>query len=104
MAACEAGKRYTPHLRRALTARNRAILSVLIDTDIRRSELVGLRLGDVDREMRVLTVHRKGNRWQQVPISYEGFLFSLPVSRLRKNRFSESWCPQPLIYRSFLSL
>jgi len=73
LAACEAGKRYTPHLRRALTARNRAILSVLIDTGIRRSELVGLRLGDVDRDMRVLTVHRKGNRWQQVPISYEGF-------------------------------
>lgn len=73
MSACEAGKRYTPQLRRALTARNRAILSVLIDTGIRRSELVGLRLGDVDREMRVLTVHRKGNRWQQVPISYEGF-------------------------------
>jgi integrase/recombinase XerD len=23
--------------------------------------------------MRVLTVHRKGNRWQQVPISYDGF-------------------------------
>jgi site-specific recombinase XerD len=30
-------------------------------------------LGDVDRDMRVLTVHRKGNRWQQVPISYDGF-------------------------------
>jgi site-specific recombinase XerD len=73
MSACEGGKRYTPQLRRALTVRNRAMLSVLIDTGIRRSELVALRLGDVDRDMRVLTVHRKGNRWQQVPISYDGF-------------------------------
>jgi site-specific recombinase XerD len=73
MTACEAGTRYTPSMRRALTARNRAILSVLIDTGVRRSELVGLRLVDVDRDMRVLTVHRKGNRWQQVPITYDGF-------------------------------
>jgi integrase/recombinase XerD len=49
------------------------MLSVLVDTGIRRSELANLRLCDVDRDMRVLIVHRKGNRWQQVPISYEGF-------------------------------
>jgi site-specific recombinase XerD len=71
--ACDAGKRYTPQLRKALTARNRAIVSILIDTGIRRQELVGLRLCDVDRDLRVLLVHRKGNKWQQVPVSYEGF-------------------------------
>ncbi len=71
--ACEAGGRYTSRVQKALTARNRAIVSVLIDTGIRRKELVGLRLGDVDRDLRVLLVHRKGNRWQQVPISYDGF-------------------------------
>ena len=68
LVACEADKRYTPRMQRALTACNRAIVSVLIDTGIRRKELVGLRLGDVDRDMRVLFVHRKGNKWQQVPI------------------------------------
>jgi site-specific recombinase XerD len=71
--ACEEGDRHRPRLRRALTARNRAIVSVLFDAGIRRSELVGLRLGDVDREMRLLYVRRKGGKWQQVPISYEGF-------------------------------
>lgn len=71
--ACEAGGRYTPRIQKALTARNRAIVSVLIDTGIRRKELAGLRLCDVDRDLRVLLVHRKGNRWQQVPISYDGF-------------------------------
>jgi site-specific recombinase XerD len=73
LAACEADSRYRPQMRRAMTARNRAMLSVLIDTGIRRSELAGLRLGDIDRELRLLLVHRKGNKWQQVPISQEGF-------------------------------
>ncbi len=71
--ACEARYRGKPELTKAITARNRAIVSVLIDTGIRRSELVKLRLCDVDREMRILLIHRKGNKWQQVPISREGF-------------------------------
>jgi site-specific recombinase XerD len=71
--ACEDGNKQKPQLSKALTARNRAIVSVLIDTGIRRSELAGLRLCDVDRELRLLVVHRKGNKWQQVPISRDGF-------------------------------
>src|SRR5215469_1647063 len=47
-AACEEDKRLKPQLRKALTARNKAILSVFIDTGIRLSELVGLRLCDID--------------------------------------------------------
>jgi site-specific recombinase XerD len=70
---CEEGPKDQPRVRKALTARNRAIVSVLCDSGIRRSELVGLRLGDVDRQMRLLYVKRKGRKWQQVPISYEGF-------------------------------
>lgn len=70
---CDEGSRNRPHIHKALSARNRAIVSVLIDTGIRRQELVRLRLCDVDRDLRLLVVHRKGNRWQQVPISREGF-------------------------------
>lgn len=73
MDACESLGRYGASVRKAMTARNRAILSVLIDTGIRRSELIGLRLCDIDRDLRVLLIHRKGNKWQQVPISREGF-------------------------------
>lgn len=71
--ACEEGDKNKPKLRKALTARNRAILSVLFDSGIRRSELAGLCLGDVDRELRLLHVKRKGGKWQQVPIAYDGF-------------------------------
>jgi site-specific recombinase XerD len=73
LAACEEGDKRKLKLRKALTARNRAIVSVFIDTGIRLKELVGLRLCDVDRDQRLLLVHRKGNKWQQVPISWEGF-------------------------------
>jgi site-specific recombinase XerD len=48
-------------------------VSLFIDTGIRLNELAGLRLGDIDRSMRVLLVHRKGNKWQQVPVSRDGF-------------------------------
>lgn len=71
--ACEEGDINKPNFRRALTARNRAIVSLFIDTGIRLSELVGLRLGDIDKSTRLILVHRKGNKWQQVPISREGF-------------------------------
>ncbi len=71
--ACEEGRDSRPHLYKALTARNRAIVSLFIDSGIRLNELVGLRLGDIDRNMRVLLVHRKGNKWQQVPVSRDGF-------------------------------
>lgn len=73
LAACEDGSFYQPKLCKALTARNRAIVSVLIDTGIRRKELAGLRLCDIDPTLRLLVVLRKGNKWQQVPISREGF-------------------------------
>jgi site-specific recombinase XerD len=71
--ACEASEYNEPAIRKALTARDRAIVSLLADTGIRLNELVGLRLGDIDRGSRVLLVHRKGNKWQQVPVSREGF-------------------------------
>ena len=73
LAACEEGDISNPPLRRALTARNRAIVNLFVDSGIRLSELVGLRLGDIDKSSRVILVHRKGNKWQQVPVSREGF-------------------------------
>ena len=73
LAACNEGDKRRPQLAKALTARNRAIVSILVDAGLRRKEIVGLRLCDVDRDLRLLVVHRKGNKWQQVPISREGF-------------------------------
>ena len=44
LATCEEGDKRKLKLHKALTARNRAIVSVFIDTGIRLKELVGLRL------------------------------------------------------------
>lgn len=71
--ACEEGDVSKPQLRKALTARNRAIVSLFLDTGIRLKELVGLRLRDIDKHSYVILVHRKGNKWQQVPVSRDGF-------------------------------
>lgn len=71
--ACEEGDRMNPPLRRALTARNKAIVTLFIDCGIRLNELVSLRLGDIDKSSRIILVHRKGNKWQQVPVSRDGF-------------------------------
>lgn len=73
LAACEEGDINKPALRRALTVRNRAIITLFVDTGIRLSELAGLRLGDIDKNDRLLLVHRKGQKWQQVPVSRDGF-------------------------------
>jgi site-specific recombinase XerD len=73
LTACEEGDTSNPPLYRALVARNKAIVTLFVDTGIRLSELAGLRLGDVDKGSRVILVHRKGNKWQQVPVSRDGF-------------------------------
>jgi len=71
--ACEESDLNDPVTRRALAARNRAIVSLFIDTGIRLGELSKLRIGDIDKKERVILVHRKGNKWQQVPVSRDGF-------------------------------
>jgi len=54
------------------TARNRAILWVLLDTGIRVSELCELRLGDVDRELGRLLVRGNRTRERELPLSSQG--------------------------------
>ena len=71
--ACEDRTVGKPQLQKALTARNRAIVSLFLDTGIRLKELVGLRLRDIDKHTYIILVHRKGNKWQQVPSSRDGF-------------------------------
>jgi integrase/recombinase XerD len=52
----------------ALARRDRAILEVLYGTGLRISELVGLRLGDVDLESALLRAFGKGSKERIVPV------------------------------------
>ncbi|MHB0911893.1 MAG: tyrosine-type recombinase/integrase [Armatimonadota bacterium] len=53
-----------------LAFRNKAIMTVLIHTGVRRQELVDLALDDVDLEKRVLRVRKgKGNKMRLIPLN-----------------------------------
>jgi integrase/recombinase XerD len=52
----------------AVARRDRAILEVLYGTGLRISELVGLRLGDVDLESALLRAFGKGSKERVVPV------------------------------------
>jgi len=49
--------------------RDRAILELLYGSGLRRAELAGLTLDDVDFGQRVATVHGKGNKRRMVPLT-----------------------------------
>ncbi len=51
--------------------RNYALMAVAIFTDVRREELINLRLGDVDLEDGLLRVNGKGGKWRTVPLAEE---------------------------------
>ncbi|MFL5653690.1 MAG: tyrosine-type recombinase/integrase, partial [Ktedonobacteraceae bacterium] len=51
--------------------------------------VVGLRLCDVDKDLRLLVVHRKGNKWQQVPVSRDAFRFLHEYLTKHRKRLAE---------------
>ena len=55
----------------ALAFRDYAILTVLAYTGIRKGELLGLRLDDVDLARGQITVRGKGAKWRAVPLAGE---------------------------------
>jgi len=46
----------------------RLIVSLLYDTGIRRSELIGLNVGSVDFSRQVMSVHGKGDKMREIPL------------------------------------
>jgi integrase/recombinase XerD len=56
------------HVDDAVARRDRAILEVLYGTGVRISELVGLRLGDIDLESALLRAFGKGSKERVVPV------------------------------------
>lgn len=65
-----------PDTSKELGVRDRAILEVLYSTGIRRSELVNLKLYDIDRTMGTLMVRQgKGNKDRIIPIGSRALLW-----------------------------
>ena len=63
-ACCHATRRFAGR-------RDEAILRILMDTGVRRAEVLGLRLGDVNLEEGLLTVTGKGSRTRVVAVGRE---------------------------------
>jgi integrase/recombinase XerD len=70
--ACHTGGDSNSSEERA-TARNRAILWVLLDTGMRVSELCGLRIADVNQEQRALRVKTAGGKERWLTLSPNGW-------------------------------
>lgn len=85
-AACDRepkGRSLTPDERKALAARDRAILWLLLSTGIRLSELCRLRFCDVDWESGMVTVFGKGQKERKVPFGR--------VARQHLNTYLQYW-------------
>ncbi len=54
---------------RYLGARNKAIISVFIDTGLRLQELTDMKLSELDPQLQQLRVLGKGSKWRTVPIN-----------------------------------
>jgi len=54
---------------RYLGVRNKAIISVFVDTGLRLSELAGMKLSELDPQLQQVRVLGKGNKWRTVPLN-----------------------------------
>ena len=100
--ACRVGEEGDPSGEWA-TARNRAILWVLLDTGMHLSELRNLRLGDVDRERRSLRVQSRGGTTRWLVLSSNGWyqlLAYLERSRLARGCSEEGRSEEAYLFLS----
>ena len=67
--------------------RNRTIMELLYGTGMRRSELIGLKVGDVDLQQSCLKVLGKGNKERIIPISVHLQQIILEYLAVRKENF-----------------
>jgi site-specific recombinase XerD len=74
-----------------MTARNRAILWLLLDTGLSVSELCGLRLADVDRASGSVTVQGKRGLTRTLALSAEGL--RAVCAYLDQVRLTSAWEP-----------
>lgn len=73
------------------TYRNRAVVRLLIDTPIRRSELGGLRVDDVDLDAAMVKVMGKGRRERWMPLGEASLVALWDYLRVRCSRLSYLW-------------
>ncbi len=89
-AACDRsprGRSLTVDERKALSARDRAVLWLLLSTGIRSGELCGLRFSDLDWDDSSIYVHGKGSKQRKVPFG--------KVARQHLDTYIQYWRGKP---------
>ncbi len=89
-AACdrkEHGKSLTPDERKALAARDRAFLWLLLSTGVRISEACGLLFSDIDWDKGMIYVRGKGAKERRIPFG--------KVARQHLNTYIQYWRGEP---------
>ena len=89
-AACDRapkGRSLTPDERKALSARDRAFLWLLLSTGIRLSEACGLLFSDIDWNEGMIYVRGKGAKERRIPIG--------KVARQHLNTYIQYWRGAP---------
>jgi site-specific recombinase XerD len=71
--------------------RNRAILWMLIDTPIRRGELAGLRVDDIDLDAAMIKVMGKGRRERWMPLGETSLSALWDYLQVRRSRLPNLW-------------
>lgn len=71
--------------------RNKAILWLLVDTPIRRAELAGLRVADVDVDGAMVKVMGKGRRERLMPLGEASILALWEYLQARRSRLPQLW-------------
>jgi len=81
------GKAMTPDERKALAARDRAFLWLLLSTGIRLSEACGLLFSDIDWDSGLIYVRGKGAKERRIPMG--------KVARQHLNTYIQYWRGEP---------
>lgn len=71
--------------------RNRAVIWMLIDTPIRRGELVGIRVDDIDLDNAMIKVMGKGRRERWMPLGETSLLALWDYLQVRNSRLPNLW-------------
>jgi len=71
--------------------RNRAIIWLLVDTPIRRAELAGLSVDNIDLDAGTVTVMGKGRRERVMPLGETSLLALWDYLQVRQSRLTHLW-------------
>jgi len=75
----------------SLGLRNKAMVLVLIDTGIRREELAGIKVADINLEARLISVMGKGRKQRLIPISPTTLKAIWQYLKARRNPSESLW-------------